>query len=112
MTITVAFSMSQGSLLPPQEVGKVDGACDEAFTLNDSKRDVLLYLESRMSALAPNLSALLGAALAAKLITAAGGLLNLSRMPAQNIMLVGSTKKALLGMSSSSYATQGIVMIS
>jgi len=87
-------------------------ACDEAFVLNDCKRDVLLYLESRMSGLAPNLSALLGAALAAKLITAAGGLLNLARMPAQNIMLVGSQKKALLGMASSSYHTQGIVMMS
>jgi len=38
--------------------------------------------------------------------------LNLARMPAQNIMLVWSQKKALLGMSSSSYHTQGIVMIS
>jgi U4/U6 small nuclear ribonucleoprotein PRP31 len=65
-----------------------------------------------MSGLAPNLSALLGAALAAKLITAAGGLLNLARMPAQNIMLVGSQKKALLGMSSSAYHTQGIIMLS
>merc|ERR1712226_232948 len=61
---------------------------------------------------APNLSALLGAALAAKLITAAGGLLNLARMPAQNIILVGSTKKALLGMATSAYHTQGIIMFS
>merc|ERR1712211_77879 len=76
----------------------------EAFVLNDCKRDVLLYLESRMSGPAPNLSALLGAALAAKLITAAGGLLNLARMPSQN--------KALLGMASSAYHTQGIIMMS
>merc|ERR1712151_1424829 len=45
-------------------------------------------------------------------ITAAGGLLNLARMPAQNIMLVGSMKKALLGMATSAYHTQGIVMMS
>jgi len=113
MAITVAFSMSQGSLLPPQEVGKVDGACDEAFTLNDSKRDVLLYLESRMSALAPNLSALLGAALAAKLMTAAQGLVNLSRMPAQNIMLVGSTKKTAVGLGTASTGSSiGLVYFS
>lgn len=112
MAITVTASMTAGSTLPRQELDKMMVACDEAFLLNDCKRDVLLYLESRMSGLAPNLSALLGAALAAKLITAAGGLLNLARMPAQNIMLVGSMKKALLGMSSSSYHTQGIVMMS
>lgn len=112
MAITVTASMTAGTQLPRQELEKTMVACDEAFILNDCKRDVLLYLESRMSGLAPNLSALLGAALAAKLITAAGGLLNLARMPAQNIMLVGSQKKALLGMSASSYHTQGIVMMS
>eukprot|EP00927_Polykrikos_kofoidii_P001924 TRINITY_DN10749_c2_g1_i1.p1 TRINITY_DN10749_c2_g1~~TRINITY_DN10749_c2_g1_i1.p1 ORF type:complete len:506 (+),score=107.84 TRINITY_DN10749_c2_g1_i1:52-1569(+) len=112
MAITVTASMTAGTVLPRQELDKMMVACDEAFILNDCKRDVLLYLESRMSGLAPNLSALLGAALAAKLITAAGGLLNLARMPAQNIMLVGSMKKALLGMASSAYHTQGIVMMS
>mmetsp|Transcript_15013 Transcript_15013/g.43263 ORF Transcript_15013/g.43263 Transcript_15013/m.43263 type:complete len:500 (+) Transcript_15013:78-1577(+) len=112
MAITVTASMTGGNVLPRQELDKMMVACDEAFLLNDCKRDVLLYLESRMSGLAPNLSALLGAALAAKLITAAGGLLNLARMPAQNIMLVGSTKKALLGMSTSSYHTQGVIMMS
>mmetsp|Transcript_33135 Transcript_33135/g.72211 ORF Transcript_33135/g.72211 Transcript_33135/m.72211 type:complete len:502 (+) Transcript_33135:24-1529(+) len=112
MAITVTASMTAGTVLPRQELDKMMVAADEAFVLNDCKRDVLLYLESRMSGLAPNLSALLGAALAAKLITAAGGLLNLARMPAQNIMLVGSTKKALLGMASSAYHTQGIIMMS
>eukprot|EP00747_Dinoflagellata_sp_TGD_P185556 gnl/TRDRNA2_/TRDRNA2_42148_c0_seq1.p1 gnl/TRDRNA2_/TRDRNA2_42148_c0~~gnl/TRDRNA2_/TRDRNA2_42148_c0_seq1.p1 ORF type:complete len:501 (+),score=130.63 gnl/TRDRNA2_/TRDRNA2_42148_c0_seq1:78-1580(+) len=112
MAITVTASMTSGTVLPRQELEKTMVACDEAFVLNDCKRDVLLYLESRMSGLAPNLSALLGAALAAKLITAAGGLLNLARMPAQNIMLVGSQKKALLGMSTQAYHTQGIVMMS
>mmetsp|Transcript_47657 Transcript_47657/g.132610 ORF Transcript_47657/g.132610 Transcript_47657/m.132610 type:complete len:504 (-) Transcript_47657:100-1611(-) len=112
MAITVTASMTAGTVLPRQELDKMMVACDEAFLLNDCKRDVLLYLESRMSGLAPNLSALLGAALAAKLITAAGGLLNLARMPAQNIMLVGSQKKALLGMATSSYHTQGIIMVS
>merc|ERR1719199_1150846 len=112
MAITVTASMTAGTMLPRQELDKTMVACDEAFVLNDCKRDVLLYLESRMSGLAPNLSALLGAALAAKLITAAGGLLNLARMPAQNIMLVGSMKKALLGMATSSYHTQGIIMMS
>lgn len=112
MAITVTASMTAGTVLPRPELDKVMVACDEAFILNDCKRDVLLYLESRMSGLAPNLSALLGAALAAKLITAAGGLLNLARMPAQNIMLVGSQKKALLGMSTSAFHTQGIIMMS
>eukprot|EP00435_Cladocopium_sp_Y103_P068032 s579_g30.t3 len=64
MAITVTASMTAGTQLPRQELDKMLVGCDEAFLLNDCKRDVLLYLESRMSGLAPNLSALLGAALA------------------------------------------------
>ena len=67
--------------------------------MNEHKRDVLLYLESRMSIFCPNLATLLSASLAAKLVTAAGGLLTLSRMPAQNLMLIGAQKKVNMGMS-------------
>lgn len=81
--------------------------CDEAFRLNEMKRDVLLYLESRMSLFCPNLATLLSASLAAKLVTAAGGLLSLSRMPAQNIMLVGQQKRAMLGLAG--HANHGVL---
>jgi U4/U6 small nuclear ribonucleoprotein PRP31 len=72
--------------------------CDEAFVLNDAKRDLLLYLESRMSIFCPNLATLLSASLAAKLICAAGGLKSLASMPSGNLMVVGANKKAMLGM--------------
>ncbi|KAF8820102.1 snoRna binding domain-containing protein [Cardiosporidium cionae] len=84
MAVTVAASMTTGSLLPPTELEKI-----------------LLYLESRMNLLAPNLTSLLGSALAARLVTHAGGLLSLARMPAQNIMLIGSSKKLSLGFGTS-----------
>lgn len=110
MAMTVIFTTSSGVLMDEETVDKVMNGCNEAFQLNDCKRDVLLYLESRMSGLAPNISALLGASLAAKLVTAAGGLLNLARMPAQNIMLIGSQKKDLMGMAASTQASMGLIM--
>ncbi|CEL98412.1 unnamed protein product [Vitrella brassicaformis CCMP3155] len=99
MAVTVAASMTTGSPLPPSELDKVMGAAEEALHLAECRKDVLLYLESKMSLMAPNLTAILGSALAARLLTQAGGLLNLSRMPAQNIMLIGSQKKASVGFS-------------
>ena len=51
-----------------------------------------------MSIFCPNLATLLSASLAAKLVCGAGGLLELSRMPAQNLSLVGAQKKVNLGM--------------
>jgi U4/U6 small nuclear ribonucleoprotein PRP31 len=52
-----------------------------------------------MAFIAPNLSAIIGANIAAKLLGAAGGLTNLSKMPANNISLLGQQKKVAQGFS-------------
>lgn len=46
---------------------------------------ILSFVESRMNKVAPNLSALVGSEIAARLMGVAGGLLALSRMPACNV---------------------------
>ncbi|CAB4055180.1 PRPF31 [Lepeophtheirus salmonis] len=48
-----------------------------------------------MTFIAPNLSAIVGPSTAAKLMGAAGGLTNLSKMPSNNINLLGQTKKSV-----------------
>eukprot|EP00922_Rhytidocystis_sp_ex-Travisia-forbesii_P003164 GHVS01004641.1.p1 GENE.GHVS01004641.1~~GHVS01004641.1.p1 ORF type:complete len:484 (-),score=86.80 GHVS01004641.1:227-1678(-) len=105
MAVTVAASMTTGTPLPPSELSSLLKAADEALHLAESRKDILLYLESRMKFLAPNLTAILGSSLAARVLSHAGGLINLARMPAQNIMLIGSSKKSSLGFSS---ATAGV----
>ena len=49
--------------------------------------------------IAPNLSAIAGSSVAAKLIAAAGGLSTLSKIPACNLILLGAPKKNLGGFS-------------
>ena len=49
-----------------------------AMELAEIKRKIFEYVESRMAFIAPNLSAIIGANIAAKLLGAAGGLTNLS----------------------------------
>lgn len=49
-------------------------------------------LESRARELAPNLSAILGAVLAARLISRAGGLERLARLPASTIQVIGAER--------------------
>eukprot|EP01066_Platyproteum_vivax_P012171 Platyproteum_vivax@DN5530_c0_g1_i1.p1 len=105
MAMTVTASTTTGSPLPPSELDKVLAAAEECIGLHECKMDMLVYLESRMIILAPNLSALLGSSLAARLVTKSGGLLNLSRMPAQNIQLIGGSKKAAFGFSSATSGT-------
>lgn len=93
-----------------------------AIDLNKLKLKVYEYVESRMTYIAPNLSVIVGASTAAKIMGnlytyffvyffstvtyffiffpgVAGGLTNLSKMPACNVLLLGSQKKLLSGFS-------------
>jgi U4/U6 small nuclear ribonucleoprotein PRP31 len=59
--------------------------CEEVISLDDDKQKMLGYLENKMTLIAPNVSVIVGTRVAAKLIAAAGGIVELSRIPAGNI---------------------------
>jgi len=67
--------------------------------LNEAKQTIVSYVESRMSSIAPNLSAVVGSSTAVKLISMANNLKRLSEMPSCHILLLGSQKKPLEGFS-------------
>lgn len=100
MVVSVSASTTQGSNLTEQELEFINEACDIAIKLNDHKLKIFEYVESKMTFIAPNLSIIVGASTAAKLMGIAGGLTNLSKMPACNILLLGQQKKTLSGFSS------------
>lgn len=62
-------------------------ACDRALALDEAKRKSLSFVESRMGRLAPNLSAVVGSAIASQLVGAAGGLLSLAGTPSCNVLV-------------------------
>lgn len=68
-----------------------------ASELNDFKLKIFEYVESRMTFIAPNLSVIVGASTAAKLVGLAGGLTRLSKIPACNLLVLGAQKKTLSG---------------
>lgn len=122
-------------MLTEEELKQLEEACDMALELNQSKHRIYEYVESRMSFIAPNLSIIVGASTAAKIMGEkcnnfflnrtnqryewswpfylwfpiklrfagiAGGLTNLSKMPACNLMLLGAQRRTLSGFSSTS----------
>ncbi|SBT31134.1 U4/U6 small nuclear ribonucleoprotein PRP31, putative (PRPF31) [Plasmodium ovale wallikeri] len=99
MAITVASSMTTGINLSEHLLKNCLSFCSEALELNEHRRMILLYLESKMFILAPNLTMLLGSALTARLISSVGSLKNLSVTSSQNLIVVGSSKKSVLGFS-------------
>lgn len=80
-----------------EEKRQIDEACDMAIDLTNYKTTIFEYVESRMTFIAPNLSMIVGASTAAKIVGVAGGLTKLSKIPACNVTLLGAQKKTLAG---------------
>lgn len=99
MVVSVTASTTQGTLLTDSEKQQINEACDMAIELNNFKLKIYEYVESRMAFIAPNISAIVGASIAAKMMGVAGGLTKLSKIPACNVLLLGQQKKTLSGFS-------------
>uniref|UniRef100_A0A2N9EPN4 Nop domain-containing protein n=1 Tax=Fagus sylvatica TaxID=28930 RepID=A0A2N9EPN4_FAGSY len=99
MVVSVTASTTSGKPLPEEILNKTTDACDRALALDAAKKKVLDFVESRMGYIAPNLSDIVGSAVAAKLMGTAGGLVALAKMPACNVQLLGAKKKNLAGFS-------------
>ncbi|KAL6562625.1 U4/U6-U5 snRNP complex subunit prp31 [Orobanche gracilis] len=99
MVVSVTASTTSGKPLPGDVLEKAVNACDRALALDSAKKKVIDFVESRMGSIAPNLSAIVGSAVAAKLMGTAGGLTLLAKMPACNVQLLGAKRKNLAGFS-------------
>ncbi|KAI9614449.1 hypothetical protein H4Q26_009605 [Puccinia striiformis f. sp. tritici PST-130] len=106
MIVTVeAATVTDDRVLTELEWNRVDKAVLAAEELEDARRKILEYVESRMSLMAPNLSAIVGTRTAAKLMGVAGGLSGLSKMPSCNVHLLGAQKKNLATGFSTAHST-------
>ena len=102
MVVSVTAHTTQGTLMSNEELNSILDACNVAIEINQCKLKIYKFVESRMTFIAPNLTAIIGASIAAKLMGLAGGLTNLSKMPSCNVKSLGSTRRTLSGFSSSS----------
>lgn len=100
IVVSVTATTTKGEDLSEDELAAVSEACQMARDLQDARVRLFQFVESRMGFVAPNLSAVAGSAGAAKLIGVAGGLTDLSKMPACNILVLGAQKRTLSGFSS------------
>ncbi|KAK3190229.1 hypothetical protein Dsin_029790 [Dipteronia sinensis] len=75
MVVSIMASTTTGKPLPENVLEETIDACNRVFALDSAKKKVLDFLEGRMGYIAPNLSAVVGSAVATKLIGIAGGLL-------------------------------------
>jgi len=92
LLVTMSAATTQGVKLEPEEMERLMQACSAAIHLANLKAKLLAFVEKNMTTIAPNLSVILGAPIAAKLMGLAGGLMKLATLPACNIPILGSHK--------------------
>ena len=96
MVVSVTASTTAGQPLSDDSLHKLLAACDAALQLDKDKAAILKLVQMKMHHIAPNLSAAVGTEIAARLMGIAGGLTNLSKMPACNVQVGFSGIEAVI----------------
>lgn len=87
-----AAQKSMGADLPEEDLSQIQALCHNTLSLYDERQKMEGYMDSAMESVAPNIKALIGSLLGARLIAHAGGLSNLAKMPASTIQVLGAEK--------------------
>lgn len=94
--IKEAAEASIGAGLGERDSAALAGFAKRLYELYEMREELEGYVFSTMAEIAPNVSALAGAPLGAKLIALSGGIENLARMPASRIQILGAKKARFL----------------
>ena len=88
---TVA-SASMGAELIDEDLAQIQATCRNLLKLYDTRQSLEKYVDTVMEEVAPNIRAIGGSLLGARLIALAGGLVNLAKLPASTIQVLGAEK--------------------
>lgn len=87
-----AAVISMGTEISPQDLANIIMLCDQVISLSEYRAQLFDYLRSRMNAIAPNLTVLVGELVGARLIAHAGSLIQLAKQPASTVQILGAEK--------------------
>jgi nucleolar protein 56 len=87
-----AAKRSKGGDMTPENLAIVKRLADEVIAQSDLRRVLADHIEAAMETVAPNVKELLTAAVGARIISKAGSLARLARLPASTIQILGAEK--------------------
>lgn len=90
--IIEAAKISMGQDMTEMDSVQISLFTDKVISLSEFRSNLSEYLKSRMNSVAPNLSALIGDIVGARLIAQAGSLLSLAKYPASTVQILGAEK--------------------
>ncbi|CAB1100539.1 unnamed protein product [Ectocarpus sp. CCAP 1310/34] len=90
--ILKASRHSMGMDASPVDMSNIVTFCERMVKLAEYRRDLYAYLVDKMGIVAPNLAALIGDTVGARLISKAGSLTSLAKCPASTVQILGAEK--------------------
>jgi len=84
--------VSMGTEISGEDMENIAELCGQVIDLSAYREQLWDYLRSRMTAIAPNLSTLVGELVGARLIAHTGSLITLAKYPASTIQILGAEK--------------------
>lgn len=87
-----AAKMSMGQDISEADMENIVTFAAKVVSLADYRKTLYGYLVDKMDVVAPNLAALIGEVVGARLISHAGSLTNLSKYPASTVQILGAEK--------------------
>ena len=84
--------VSMGVDISDTDMENVTTFASKVVSLDNYRKTLFDYLVSKMGIVAPNVAALLGEVIGARLISHAGSLTNLSKYPASTVQILGAEK--------------------
>ncbi|CAH3186356.1 unnamed protein product [Porites evermanni] len=90
--VKAAAEISMGTEISDEDINNIIYLCDQVIEITDYRAQLYDYLKNRMTAIAPNLTVLVGELVGARLIAHAGSLLNLAKHPSSTVQILGAEK--------------------
>ncbi|KAL8833160.1 MAG: hypothetical protein Q9170_004462 [Blastenia crenularia] len=90
--VKAAAEVSMGTEITSDDLDNIRGLAEQVVSFTSERAQLSSYLSARMAAVAPNLTALVGDLVGARLISHAGSLMNLAKSPASTLQILGAEK--------------------
>jgi nucleolar protein 58 len=92
VSLKASAELSMGVEITEDDLKNAVELADQVIKFTEYRAQLTSYLESRMRAIAPNLTALVGYLVGARLISHAGSVLSLAKAPGSTIQILGAEK--------------------
>lgn len=92
VAVKSAAEISMGTEITAEDLENIQALAEQVVSFTEYRSQLSGYLSARMAAIAPNLTALVGDLVGARLIAHAGSLMSLAKSPASTIQILGAEK--------------------